>query len=262
MTLQAEGITVRHPRATVPALAEVSVAVTPGELLVVAGPNGAGKSTLFSALLGIAPLESGTVTLDRRPVSAWRRDVFAQRVGAVAQRDQQPFPQRVDETVLLGRWSRLGPFGRAGAADRDAVERAMRETNVERFAARRTDTLSGGEWQRVRLARALAGEPAFLLLDEPANALDLAHEMAVLEVLRRLADRGIGILAITHHLNAAAQYADRLVLLDAGRIAAADVPARVLTVPLLSRVFQWPVVTHALPDGTPQLTPLRSRETR
>lgn len=262
MTLRADAITVRHPRAPLPALTDVSVAVTPGELLVVAGPNGAGKSTLFSALLGIIPLLSGTVTLEGRPVGAWRRDAFARQVGAVAQRDQHPFPQRVDEAVLLGRWSRLGPFGRPGATDQAAVRRAMQETNVERFATRRTDTLSGGEWQRVRLARALAGEPALLLLDEPANALDLAHEMAMLEVLRRQADRGIGILAITHHLNAAAQYADRLVLLDEGRIAAADVPSRVLTDSLLSRVFRWPVATHALPDGTPQLTPLRTRESR
>jgi iron complex transport system ATP-binding protein len=258
MTLHADGITVWHDRAADAALRDVSLELGPGALVVVAGPNGAGKSTLFQALLGLAAPRSGRVTLEGVAVSSWEREALARVVGAVPQRDLHPFPQRVDEAVLLGRWSRLGAFGRPGAADRDAISRAMRDADITSLAARRTDTLSGGEWQRVRLARALAGEPDYLLLDEPATSLDLAHEMAMLGVLRHLADRGIGVLAITHHLNAAAQFADRIVLLDRGHVAADDVPRRVLTPEVLEPVFAWPIQVHLLADGTPQLTPLRS----
>jgi iron complex transport system ATP-binding protein len=258
MTLRADGVTVRHPRASADALHEVSLDLGRGALIVVAGPNGAGKSTLFRAMLGLVTPVRGEVTLHGVAVGAWRRDAFARLVGAVPQRDDQPFPQRVDEAVLLGRWSRLGAFGQPGLVDQAAIHRAMLDTDISSLAARRTDTLSGGEWQRVRLARALAGEPDYLLLDEPATSLDVAHEMAMLEVLRALADRGIGILAITHHLNAAAQFADRIVLLSGGRVVADDVPSRVLVPDVLEPVFAWPLQVHALADGTPQVTPLRT----
>lgn len=260
MTLRAEAVTVRHRGAARDALDQVHLTVRPGELTVVAGPNGAGKSTLFHALLGLVPLRAGQVWLGDRPIGAWPRAAVARAVGAVAQREHGHHPQRVDEAVLLGRWARLGAFGQPGAADRDAVQRALGHADLGHLAARRTDTLSGGEWQRVRLARALASEPSLLLLDEPGSALDLAHEMAMLELLRRLVDGGLGILAITHHLNAAAQYADRLVLLDEGRIAAEGTPAEVLTAAHVTTVFRWPVRIAPLADGTPQVIPMRRIE--
>jgi iron complex transport system ATP-binding protein len=109
----------------------------------------------------------------------------------------------------------------------------------------------------VRLARALAAKPRYLLLDEPGTALDLAHEMAVLELLRQLADGGLGVLAITHQLNTAVQYADRVLLLDHGRVEGTGKPAEVLTSEVVSRVFQWPVEVQRLRGGAPHLVPRR-----
>jgi iron complex transport system ATP-binding protein len=184
---------------------------------------------------------------------------LARLVGALPQREEPTFPQQVRDAVMLGRWAHLGPLAPVRAADRSAVEAALARTRLEALAVRSTDTLSGGEWQRVRLARALAGEPRFLLLDEPATALDLAHEMALLELLRELVSEGIGVLAITHHLNAAVQYADRVLLLDRGEVAAIGTPAEVLTAAMVSRVFDWPVMVQHLASGAPHLVPMRRK---
>jgi iron complex transport system ATP-binding protein len=133
----------------------------------------------------------------------------------------------------------------------------MTVTRLLGFADRSIETLSGGEWQRVRLARALAAEPELLLLDEPGTALDLAHEMALYELLASLVREGLGVLAITHHLNAALRYADRVILLDQGRVAADGPPATALTAARLSQVFQWPIAVDTLGDGSLHIVPLR-----
>ena len=260
MILAARDVTVRHPGSAAPAVTGVSLTLGPGELVVLAGPNGSGKSTLFAALLGHLPLARGEVTLDNRPLAAWPRADLAREVGALPQREGTAFPLRVEEAVQLGRWARLGPLAPVGPGDRRAVSRALERTGLAELADRTTDTLSGGEWQRVRLARALAAEPRLLLLDEPGTALDLAHEMAFFEVLRELVGAGLGVLAITHHINLAARYADRAVLLDRGRVAGEGPPAAVLSASLVSRVFDWPVDVRHLPDGSPQVVPLRRDE--
>lgn len=257
MNIIAHLLSVRYPGASEHALHDVSMQLAPGELLVVAGPNGSGKSTLFRALLGIVEPSAGDVRIGDRTVRQWSRRELAQLIGAVPQREEPNFPQRVYDAVMLGRWARLGALAPVGASDRRAVDAAMARTRLESLAHRGTDTLSGGEWQRVRLARALASEPRFLLLDEPGTALDLAHEMTILELLRELVHDGIGVLAITHHLNAALQYADRVLLLDRGRLAAEGAPVEVLTAETVSRVFDWPVAVLQLANGAPHLVPLR-----
>ncbi|HXE56445.1 MAG TPA: ABC transporter ATP-binding protein, partial [Gemmatimonadales bacterium] len=145
-------------------------------------------------------------------------------------------------------------------ADRAAVERALARCDVAALRGRRTDTLSGGEWQRVRIARALAQEPRALALDEPTAALDVRHEMEVFELLRELVASGLGGLVVTHHLNLAARYADRMILLDEGRIAAEGTPHEVLRPETVRRVFRWPVAVTAWGDGAPQVVPLRPGE--
>jgi iron complex transport system ATP-binding protein len=260
MSIRAEEITVRYPRAMAPAVHHVSLTLGAGELVVVAGPNGSGKSSVFRALLGIIAPEQGRVLVDDRPVASWRRSDLARVVAALPQREEPVFPLHVRDAVLMGRWARLGPVAPVTSHDRAALDRAMARCNLVDLADRGTDTLSGGEWQRVRVARALAAEPRFLLLDEPGTALDLAHEMALFELLRALVAEGIGVLAITHHLNLALRYADRVVLFDRGAVAADGAPSEVLTEALLSRVFRWPVSLQSLDDGTPHLVPLRRDE--
>ena len=180
--------------------------------------------------------------------------------GALPQREDAALPLRVREAVLLGRWARLGPVASPREADHRAVAEAMLRCHLTDLAERGVDTLSGGEWQRVRLARALASEPRLLLLDEPSAALDLAHEMALFELLRHLVADGLGVLVITHHLNLAARVADRVVLLDRGRVAADGPPAQVLQQDVLSRVFAWPVAVTTWCDGAPQVVPLTRTE--
>lgn len=262
MILAADDLTIRYPGAAHPALDRVRFCVGGGELVAVAGPNGSGKSSLLRGLLGLVSDATGRVTLDGRPVAEWPRRDFATQVAALPQREEATFPMRVFDAVLLGRWARLGPIAPAGAADREAVASALDRCQVSAFADRGIDTLSGGEWQRVRVARALAAEPRLLLLDEPSAALDLAHEMALFELLRRLVTEGLGVMAITHHLNIAARAADRMVLLDQGRVAADGAPAEVLNAALLSRVFQWPVAITPWRDGAPQVVPLSREEAR
>lgn len=251
----------RHPGAARPALDSVSVEAPAGGCTAVLGPNGSGKSTLLRILLGILSPSAGEARFGGRPLADWAREALAREVGAVPQGEETAFPITVREMVGLGRYPHLGPWRREGEADRQAVEDAMRRCDVAHLAARTVDRLSGGERQRVRIARALAQQPAALALDEPTAALDVGHEMAIWELLRDLGGAGTTVLVVTHNLNLAARYADRLVLLAEGRVAAAGTPAEVVTRETVERVYGWPVrvAPHPGPGpdaGAPQVVPL------
>lgn len=262
MIIQAEGLEVRYGGSATPALHNVSCSLDQRSLVAVVGPNGGGKTTLLRAILGMVPAQRGVVTIDGRPLGDWSRRDLAQTVGVVAQREEMVYPLRVEETVMLGRYARLGPLAPISDEDRSAVETALRRCDVWELRRRRTDTLSGGEWQRVRVARALAQEPRALLLDEPTAALDIRHEMEIFELVRQLVNEGIAALVITHHINLAARFATRMLLLSRGEVAAEGPPTTVLRREVLEPVFEWPVTIRDWTDQIPQLVPLRPGETR
>ncbi|HUC40409.1 MAG TPA: ABC transporter ATP-binding protein [Gemmatimonadales bacterium] len=253
----------RYPGAQRDALTEVSFSVQPGQFHAVLGPNGSGKTTLVRIALGALRPLTGSVTIGDKPAHEWSRQELARIVGVVPQREDNLFPQRVRETVLLGRYPHLSMWGRERADDHAAVQRALAACDAEQLADRWVWSLSGGEYQRVRIARALAQEPKLLVLDEPGISLDLRHEMGLFELVRSLVDsRGLGVLMITHDLNLAARFADSLLLLRDGRPVAAGDPGAVLTQEVVESVFAWPVAMQTI-DGRPQMVPLRqSKETR
>ncbi len=260
MILQAESLTIHYAGAPTPALSEVSLGITPGSLLVLGGPNGSGKTTLLRALLGVLSPSTGSVSIDGRAVASWPRRELARRVGVVSQREEVWVPLSVEEVVTMGRYAHLGPLTPIRPPDRAVIEQVLQRCDVVELRTRKAETLSGGEWQRVRIARALAQEPQALVLDEPGNALDVRHEMEVMELIRTLVDDGMACLLITHHLNLASRYADRIVLLDKGRIVAEGTPTDVLQEEILTRVFGWPIAVTPWRAGSPQFIPLRSGE--
>jgi iron complex transport system ATP-binding protein len=260
LIFEARGAGYRYPGAPRDAVRDADLAVRAGELLGVVGPNGSGKSTLVRLLLGVLAPTTGTVSAFGRPATAWRRRDLARRVAVVAQREEPVFPLRVREAVLLGRYPHVGPVRPLGPADRAAVDAALERADATALADRWTTTLSGGEWQRVRLARALAQEPEALVLDEATANLDLRHEMEAFELAADLVRREgrTGVL-VSHHVNLVARFVDRVVVLDHGTPIAAGPPAEVLTRETLERLFGWPVdlVTWR---GIPQIVPLRKGE--
>jgi len=256
--LSTRTLTVRYPGTDRPALDGVSMDVPAGSLYTVLGPNGSGKSTLMKALLGVLPVASGTAEVDGRPTGAWSRRELARAVGVVPQAETIAFPLKVREMVAMGRYPHMGPLGTAGDADRTAIARALDQCDVAHLAERDVMTLSGGELQRARIARALAQDPRALVLDEPTSSLDIRHEMAILELLRASADAGITVLVVTHGLDLAGRFADRMLLLAQGRVAAEGVPSDVLTSEVLEAVYRWPIAVHEdASTGTPRVTPLR-----
>ncbi|HEV8304785.1 MAG TPA: ABC transporter ATP-binding protein [Gemmatimonadales bacterium] len=247
----------RYPAASRDAVAGVSLTVRPGEFHAILGPNGSGKTTLVRLALGALVPAAGSVEVLERPAHRWRSRELARVVGVVPQREDNLFPQRVREAVLLGRYAHLSLWGAERPEDHAAVERALTACDAGPLADRWLWTLSGGEYQRVRVARALAQEPRLLVLDEPGVSLDLRHEMELFELVRGLVDHsGLGVVLITHHVNLAARYADAVLVLAEGRSAAAGAPADVLTRETVERVFSWPVAIQVL-DGRPQMVPLR-----
>ena len=260
-----EGVTFAYPESVRPAISDLSLEIPSGACTAVLGPNGSGKSTLLRLLLGTLAPAGGRIHLGERSLGAWTRDELARQVGVVPQGEEAVFPMTVREMVTMGRYPHLGPWRRAGDADRRAVDEAMRRCDVHTLAARDIGTLSGGERQRARVARALAQQAPTLALDEPTAALDVAHEMAIFELLHDLGHAGKTVLLITHNLNLAARYADRLVLLEGGRLAAVGTPAQVLTRETVERVYGWPVeiVPHPGPGpdaGAPQVVPLSGEQ--
>jgi iron complex transport system ATP-binding protein len=255
-----EDVVVRYPGATRDALAGVGFTAERGRLTAVVGPNGSGKSTLVRALLGRIPVTDGAVRVDDVRVTEHEREEMAKRIAVVAQREELAFPLTVDEYVALGRFPHVGTWRGMRAIDRDAIAHALARAGVEALATagRRVQELSGGEWQRVRLARALAQGGEALVLDEPTTFLDVAHEMAAFELLHELTMEGVAVMLVSHQLNLVARFADEIVLLHEGRVAAAGAPEDVMQAAILERVYEWPlVVTRDPAVGAPALLPLR-----
>ena len=242
-SLRADAIEVRAGARTL--LGDVSLTLAAGEFIAVIGPNGAGKSTLLGALAGDRRLAHGEVLLDGRPLHRWHRRELAHRRAVLPQQSTVAFDFTGLQVAQLGLLAHRGRLSENRM--RTLAEQALAETESLAFAGRPYTVLSGGERQRIQLARVLAqcdadpdGQP-FLLLDEPIAGLDLAHQHAALASARRRSARGLGVLAVLHDLNMAAQYADRVAIVEQGRLAALGPTAEVLQPARLSRVFATPI---------------------
>jgi iron complex transport system ATP-binding protein len=229
--------------------------VEAGEWVTVIGPNGAGKSTLLRAVAGLVP-RLGAVEIDGER-ELGRREI-ARRVALVPQSPSLPPQMTVAEYVLLGRTPHLGYLAREGSHDREIADAALVRLDLVELADRRLGTLSGGEQQRAVLARAVAQQAPILLLDEPTNALDVGRGQQALELVDALRrDAGLTVLAAMHDLTLAGQYADRLLLLDRGRIVAAGGVPEVLTPELISRHYGASVRVLRDDEGHPVVVPVR-----
>ena len=234
---------------------DVSLAVAPGHCVAILGPNGAGKSTMLRLLAGILPVTSGSVELLGRPLPSWRRRDVATVVGFVPQLLALTFPLTVRELVEQGRAPHLGPWRPPTAKDSAAVTRALARVDLAAQALVPMQHLSGGERQRALVARALASEPRVLLLDEPATALDVGHQLELVGVIRQLLDEGVGVALVVHDWNLALRLANEIVVLKAGRLHAAGTPADLLRGTVFSDVFGVGVDVLRCPDGSPIVVP-------
>jgi iron complex transport system ATP-binding protein len=262
LIFEARGASYRYPGAREDAVAGADVAVPAGALVGVVGPNGCGKTTLLHLLLGTRRPSAGTAHALGRPAADWRRRDLARRVAVVAQREEPVFPLRVRDAVRLGRYPHVGPFRPFSTRDEAAVERALARADARHLADRWIQALSGGEWQRVRIARALAQEPDVLVLDEATANLDLRHEMETFELVAGLVrEQGLTGVLVSHHVNLVARFVDALAVLDHGRVVATGPPAAVLRREVVERVFAWPVEITQW-HGVPQIVPLLTSERR
>ena len=208
-----------------------------GAMIGIIGPNGAGKSTLARAVLNLVRPRAGQVTIDGRRIDAMPRETLARTIAYLPQGQTLHWPLTVERMVGLGRLPHLAPFSKPRAEDLAAIDRAMERADVTALANRVATELSGGERARAMLARALAVEAPVLIADEPLSALDPGHQLQVMDLLAAQAHGGALVIAVLHDLTLAARYCDRLVLINAGRIAADGTPEQVLTDALLRQVY-------------------------
>jgi iron complex transport system ATP-binding protein len=232
--IELQSVSIRFDRTY--AVRDVSLVVETGEWVVLIGPNGAGKTSALRAVCGLLPFE-GRVLLDGHDAGSLGRREVARLAAFVPQTPETPSELTVAEYVLLGRTPHIGYLGMEGRNDRAAAERALGRLELGSFAERPLGSLSGGELQRVVIARALAQESPILLLDEPTTALDLGRQQQALELIDSLRRDGLTVVSTMHDLTLAGQYADRLVLLDHGSIVAEGAPDEVLSAPNLSSFY-------------------------
>ncbi len=233
--LRAENLTV-HAGETV-LLSEASFRLQPGELVALLGPNGAGKTTLLRATLGLHEPDVGRAMIGAHAVEALSPLERARQLAYLPQTRPLAWPNRVRDVVALGRYAYGAVMGHLGDADQAAVDRALAACDIAHLAARKADTLSGGELARMHCARALAAETPLLIADEPVAALDPRHQFRVLDVIRRFVDDGGGALVVLHDVALAARYADRLIWMKSGRIVADGIPEETLSAARLADVY-------------------------
>ncbi|WP_290806060.1 heme ABC transporter ATP-binding protein [Herbiconiux sp.] len=238
-------------------LHDVSLQAHPGMLLALVGPNGAGKSTLLTVIAGDQAVDSGTVRVAGHPLASWSIKQLARERSVLLQQTSVAFPFTVTQVVEMGRAPWIGtPFE---ADDEAAVAEALDLTDLHSLTERHVPSLSGGERARAALARVLAQRTRILLLDEPTAALDIGHQEDVLRIARAQADLGDTVVVVLHDLGLAAAFADRVCLLENGRVVADGTPTEVFDAELLSAVYRHPleVLTHPV-NGTLLILPVRS----
>ena len=259
MRFETTDLVIKYPVHNRPAVNSVNMSAPSGSFYAVLGPNGSGKSTLMKGLLGIAKADQGRARIAERNVSNWDRKALARVIGVVSQSETVSFPITVREMVGMGRYPHLGPLEGEGSEDKVAVHEALEVCDVTHLVNRDLSTLSGGELQRVRIARALAQQPMALVLDEPTSSLDIKHAMEILELLKQSVASGLTVILTTHGLDLAARFSDRMLLLSEGQVAAEGTPDEVVNEEALADVYGWPVKVEWEPTtGSPRVTPLRS----
>ncbi len=240
-------------------LDDISIDVSPGQWVGILGPNGAGKSTLLRIMAGVLPASTGVVLFAGKVLDQRSSRERAKQLAFLPQRTDLSFPFHVREVVALGRSPHLERWQSEGVEDEEIVDQAMQLTEVSQLADRQVTTLSGGEFQRVMLARALAQQPAFLLLDEPTTSLDMRHQFALADILTALVQQGVTVVSVLHDLNLAAAACASVVLLHAGQVYAAGTPRAVLTVDAIRAVYGVDIALGENPEtGALHIIPLRA----
>ncbi|MGF1579086.1 MAG: ABC transporter ATP-binding protein [Gemmataceae bacterium] len=243
MLLEASSLSFRYGKQEI--LQEVDFHLNVGEWVSVVGPNGAGKTTLLRLLLGLLSPLAGTILLDGEPLRTLSRTAIARKIAFLPQFIQMPFGFTVREVVAMGRTPYLGRFRPMCDADLTAVDRALERADVRSLSDRPVTELSGGEAQRVFLARALAQETSILALDEPTTNLDLFHQQ---QLLNQVKEHGQAVIAVLHELNLAARYSDRILILSNGKVSAFGTPEETLTPDTIEAAFR--VKTTVTKDPT------------
>jgi len=255
MTLKIESLTVAYGQKI--ALQDASLTVHPGEILALIGPNGAGKTTLVRAVSGLLTPDSGKISVDGQDISQLSPTQRARVLAVVPQARQMGGAFTVEQAVMMGRTAHMSWMGRESQEDIDAVELALRQAHLVEFADRPIAQLSGGEQQRVLLARALAQSTPVLLLDEHTNHLDLQHQTNLLCLVKQLTqEKGLTVMMALHDLNLVSFVADRVALIVGGKLQCVGTPQEVLRSEHISRAYQTPVdiVTHP-ETGAPIIFP-------
>lgn len=252
--VKAEGLSFAYTDDLV--LQNVTFEVLPGEFVSVIGPNGSGKTTLLKVLYGYLSPSQGDVRLADTPIRKIPRRDLAQRVAVVSQTPQFYFELTALEYVLMGRSPYMGLLAFEGKEDFEVAVEAMTLTDVLGFKERSIFSLSGGELQRVMIARALAQKPQLMLLDEPTSYLDIKHQIGMCQLLKRMnQDQGITIVSVFHDINLASCFSDRVMVMKAGRICGIGLPEQVITEEMLNFVYGCRVFVDDNPQtGRPRVT--------
>ena len=245
-----------HFFGTQPVLDDLSFSIGAGKFFIIIGPNGAGKTTLMRSMVGLLSPREGEIKVLGKPLADYRKKELAQLVAYVPQAVRLEFPFSVADVVLMGRAPYNSALGIERKGDFEIANQAMQFTEVDHLAARRLDQLSGGEFQRAMVARAICQEPDILLLDEPTASLDLAHQVRIMDLMENLkAERGTTVVMVSHDINLAGMYGDQLLLLKDGRILQQGLPAEVLKADTLQDAYQCPVLIDEGPiNRLPRVT--------
>ena len=246
---------------SLPVIRDVSFSVSKGEFFIVIGPNGSGKTTLLKVMAAITAFQGGKLEILGKPMEKYSRKSLAKIMALVPQTVPEDLPFTVRELVLMARSPHMGLLGLEGDHDIQMAEEAMAFTGVESLADRKMDQLSGGERQRAFIARAICQDPQIILLDEPTAALDLAHQVRVMDLMEKLrTEKGLTIVMVSHDINLAAMYATCLMLLKKGRIIKMGIPSEVLTFKTLEEAYECPLLVDESPLGNFQRVTLVPRK--
>jgi iron complex transport system ATP-binding protein len=254
MAVQIKNIS--HAYRDQPVLSNLDVHVRDGEFFIIIGPNGSGKTTLLKILCSIEKLQKGKINIFGRSIKRHTRTELAKVLSFVPQTPPEDIPFTVLQTVLMGRYPHLGPLGIETRRDIDIARKAIDFCGISPLSGRKMNELSGGERQRVFIARAICQEPRLLVLDEPTAALDLSHQVRIMDLMEQLKkEKGLTVVMVSHDVNLAAMYADRLLLMESGKEAGIGAPREVLTFERLEKVYQCTILVDKSPLGAvPRIT--------